>query len=77
MYVKDDKIMVSLINPNGEEYKQGLRKDDMLIECNGVPIICKEDYLLRVKPQIDKLESVMAKFKNKTGEIIDIEIKKN
>ncbi len=77
MYFKDDKIMVSLINPNGEEYKQGLRKDDMLIECNGVPITCKEDYLLRVKPQIDKLESVMAKFKNKTGEIIDIEIKKN
>ena len=77
MYVKDDKIMVSLINPNGEEYKQGLRKDDMLIECNGVPITCKEDYLLRVKPQIDKLESYKAKFKNKEGQIIEIERNKD
>ena len=75
MYVKDDKIMVSLINPNGEEYKQGLRKDDVMIECNGIPITCKEDYLLRVRPQIDKLKSVMTKFKNKAGEIIDVEIK--
>ena len=77
MYVKDDKIMVSLINPNGEEYKQGLRKDDELIECNGVPITCKDDYLLRVRPQIDKLESYKAKFKNKEGQIIEIERNKD
>lgn len=77
MYVKDDKIMVSLINPNGKEYKQGLRKGDELIECNGVPITCKDDYLLRVRPQIDKLESYKAKFKNKEGQIIDVEIKRD
>lgn len=77
MYFKDDKIMVSLINPNGKEYKQGLRKGDVLIECNGVPITCKDDYLLRVRPQIDKLESYKAKFKNKEGQIIEIERNKD
>lgn len=77
MYFKDDKIMVSLINPNGEEYKQGLRKGDELIECNGVPITCKDDYLLRVRPQIDKLESYKVKFKNKEGQIIEIERNKD
>lgn len=77
MYFKDDKIMVSLINPNGKEYKQGLRKGDELIECNGVPITCKDDYLLRVRPQIDKLESYKVKFKNKEGQIIEIERNKD
>ena len=77
MRIDNDKMVVSLINPNGKEYKQGLRKGDVLIECNGVPITCKDDYLLRVRPQIDKLESYKAKFKNKEGQIIEIERNKD
>ena len=76
MRIDNDKMVVSLINPNGKEYKQGLRKDDMLIECNGTPITCKDDFL-RIKPVIDKLESYKGKFKNKEGQIIEIEMNKD
>lgn len=62
---------VVMINENSDIYDQGLRKGYCLIEYNTYPISCMDDYLCAIRNTNNDL-MYSAKFKNKTGDIIEI-----
>ena len=68
---ENGNLYVSMINTNSDVYKQGLRKGFCLTEYNNYPIAGVNDYL-NAKEKSSKDLTFPAKFKNETGDIIEI-----
>ncbi len=68
---ENGNLYVSMINTNSDVYKQGLRKGFCLTEYNNYTIAGVNDYL-NAKEKSSKDLTFSAKFKNETGDIIEI-----
>lgn len=67
---ENNNILVAMINPDSDIYKQGLRKKFRMIEYNKFPVNSLNDYFEAKKAT--KIISYSAKFMNELGNIIEI-----